>query len=139
MGSTKRMGLCLFRKPSQGFHKSSFKSNAAKSTPSLVTPTSYTSTQEIYTIKEPNTPLLAEDKLLITDYFFFLMRQLEMCNFEESDRKARKRESIKIGFGGLQCRHCTRNTRTGGRKFFWSNVDRLANSFAEIPAHILVR
>merc|ERR1712071_114367 len=26
---------------------------------------------------------------------------------------------------------------TLSRKFFWSNVDRLANSFAEIPSHVL--
>ena len=108
-------------------------------TPPLVTPNTYTTPLDIYHIVEPNTPLLTEDKQLITDYFFFLMRQLEVCHFEEVDRKARKRENIKIGFGGLKCRHCTTNSGSSGRKFFWSNVDRLANSFAEIPAHIMVR
>jgi len=81
--------------------------------------------------------VLDEDKLLLTDYFFHLMKQLRLCRFSESDRKTRggKREKIKIGFGGLQCIHCT--DANNSRKFFWSNVDRLANSFAEIPGHVL--
>lgn len=81
--------------------------------------------------------VLDEDKLLLTDYFFYLMKQLRLCRFSESDRKTRggKREKIVIGFGGLQCIHCAEANNS--RKFFWSNVDRLANSFAEIPGHVL--
>ncbi len=81
--------------------------------------------------------VLEEDKLLLTDYFFYLMKQLKLCRFSESDRKTRggKREKIKIGYGGLQCIHCA--DIPNSRKFFWSNVDRLANSFAEIPGHVL--
>jgi hypothetical protein len=81
--------------------------------------------------------VLEEDRLLLTDYFFFLMKQLRLCRFSESDRKTRggKREKIKIGYGGLQCVHCA--DVPNSRKFFWSNVDRLANSFAEIPGHVL--
>lgn len=81
--------------------------------------------------------VLEEDRLLLTDYFFFLMKQLRLCRFSEADRKTRggKREKIKLGYGGLQCIHCA--DVPNSRKFFWSNVDRLANSFAEIPGHIL--
>lgn len=81
--------------------------------------------------------VLDEDHLLLTDYFFYLMKQLRLCRFTESDRKTRggKREKIKIGYGGLQCIHCSDLPMS--RKFFWSNVDRLANSFAEIPGHVL--
>jgi hypothetical protein len=81
--------------------------------------------------------VLEEDRLLLTDYFFFLMKQLQLCRFSESDRKTRggKREKIKLGYGGLQCVHCA--DIQNSRKFFWSNVDRLANSFAEIPGHVL--
>lgn len=81
--------------------------------------------------------VLDEDKLLLTDYFYHLMRQLRLCRFTESDRKTRggKRENIAVGYGGLQCVHCS--DAPNSRKFFWSNVDRLANSFAEIPAHVL--
>jgi hypothetical protein len=81
--------------------------------------------------------VLDEDRLLLTDYFFFLMKQLRLCRFSEADRKTRggKREKIKIGYGGLQCIHCSDLPMS--RKFFWSNVDRLANSFAEIPGHVL--
>lgn len=81
-----------------------------------------------------------EDKTLLTDYFFHLMQQLQLCQFSESDRKTRggKRENVKIGFGGLECMHCANVVgNTLSRKFFWSNVDRLANSFAEIPSHVL--
>jgi len=81
--------------------------------------------------------VLDEDKLLLTDYFFHLMKQLRLCRFSEADRKTRggKRENIAVGYGGLQCVHCSEAPNS--RKFFWSNVDRLANSFAEIPGHIL--
>eukprot|EP00934_Nitzschia_sp_Nitz4_P006698 Nitzschia sp. Nitz4//scaffold203_size38902//20654//24028//NITZ4_007661-RA/size38902-processed-gene-0.62-mRNA-1//1//CDS//3329541427//6688//frame0 len=81
--------------------------------------------------------VLDEDKLLLTDYFFYLMKQLRLCRFSEADRKTRggKREKIQLGFGGLQCVHCS--DVPNPRKFFWSNVDRLANSFAEIPGHVL--
>jgi hypothetical protein len=77
-----------------------------------------------------------EDKLLLTDFLFYLMKQLQIVRFSESDRKTRggKREKINIGFGGLECIHCRDTMKS--RKFFWSGVDRLANSFAEIPAHV---
>jgi hypothetical protein len=81
--------------------------------------------------------VLGEDKLLLTEYFYHLMKQLRVCRFSEADRKTRggKRENITIGYGGLQCIHCAEAANS--RKFFWSNVDRLANSFAEIPGHVL--
>lgn len=81
--------------------------------------------------------VLEEDRGLLTDYFFHLMKQLKLCRFSEADRKTRggKRENIAVGYGGLQCVHCA--DAPNSRKFFWSNVDRLANSFAEIPGHVL--
>lgn len=81
--------------------------------------------------------VVPDDKLLLTDYFYHLMRQLKLCRFSESDRKTRggKRENVPVGYGGLQCVHCA--GAPNSRKFFWSNVDRLANSFAEIPGHVL--
>jgi hypothetical protein len=81
--------------------------------------------------------VLGEDKLLLTDYFFYVMKQLRPVRFSEADRRTRggKRENISVGYGGLQCVHCSE--LPNARKFFWSNVDRLANSFAEIPSHVL--
>ncbi|GKY96745.1 hypothetical protein MPSEU_000634000 [Mayamaea pseudoterrestris] len=78
-----------------------------------------------------------EDKLLLTDYLYYLMKQLQVVRFSEGDRKTRggKRENILLGFGGLQCIHCAETSKS--RKFYWSGVDRLSNSFAEIPTHIL--
>mmetsp|Transcript_60447 Transcript_60447/g.72660 ORF Transcript_60447/g.72660 Transcript_60447/m.72660 type:complete len:1234 (+) Transcript_60447:480-4181(+) len=103
---------------------------------------------------DDNCLVLEDDRNLLTDYFFYLNKQLKLCRFTEKDRKTRggKRESVPVNFGGLQCRHCavspndensggarktTGGSAAGGRKFFWSSVDRLANSFAEIPGHIL--
>jgi hypothetical protein len=81
--------------------------------------------------------VLDEDKLLLTDFIYYLMNQLQLVRFSETDRKTRggKREKIKIGYGGLECIHCAHVPKS--RKFFWSGVDRLANSFAEIPAHVM--
>ncbi|KAL7566439.1 hypothetical protein ACA910_000919 [Epithemia clementina (nom. ined.)] len=78
-----------------------------------------------------------DDRLLLTDYYYYLMKQLRHCRFAESDRRTRggKRDTIEIGYGGLQCVHCAK--LPNARKFFWGSVDRLANSFAEIPTHIL--
>lgn len=86
--------------------------------------------------------VLQEDKLLITDYFYYVNKQLKLCRFTEDDRKTRggKRDTIAVGFAGLECRHCAEaclKRSSSSRKFFWSNVDRLANSFSEIPGHIL--
>jgi hypothetical protein len=80
--------------------------------------------------------VLEDDRLMLTEYFFYLMKQLREVKFSEADRRTRggKREKVKVGYGGLQCVHCVDIPQS--RKFFWSNVDRLANSFAEIPAHI---
>lgn len=79
----------------------------------------------------------ADDRLLLTDYFYYLFKQLRLCRFTENDRKTRggKRQTIKIGYGGLQCVHCA--GQQNPRKFFWASVDRIANSFAEMPSHIL--
>lgn len=94
--------------------------------------------QDNYTIQIRKGSLAGEeDRLLLTDYFFYLMQQLQVCHFSECDRKTRggKRDNIANGYGGMQCAHCA--NRPNARKFFWSDVDRLANSFAEIPSHIL--
>jgi len=77
------------------------------------------------------------DGNLLTDYFYFIMMQLAVCRLTEKDRVTRgaKRQDISMGYGGLQCIHCA--AAPSSRKFFWSNVDRLANSFAGIPDHVL--
>jgi hypothetical protein len=81
--------------------------------------------------------VLPEDKSLLTDYFYFVNKQLKRCEFNDEDRKTKggKRESIEVGFAGLQCIHCAVNV-SGSRKFFWSDVNRLANSFSEITRHL---
>lgn len=88
-----------------------------------------------YNIEDPL--VLPEDKYLLTDYFYFVNKQLKRCVFNDEDRKTKggKRESIEVGFAGLQCIHCAVNV-SGSRKFFWSDVNRLANSFSEITRHL---
>jgi hypothetical protein len=78
-----------------------------------------------------------DDTTLLTDYFYYMSLQLTVCRFNEEDRQTRgnKRKNVQLGFGGLQCSHCA--STPSARKFFWSSVDRLSNSFAEIPAHVL--
>jgi hypothetical protein len=78
-----------------------------------------------------------EDKPLLTEYFYVLNQQLKPVRFKEADRKSRggKRKDIAVGFGGIACVHCY--GKHGARKFFWADVDRLANSFSEIPAHVM--
>jgi hypothetical protein len=86
----------------------------------------------------PGTSLVQEeDEPLITDYFCHIMKQLRICHFMEKDRATRggKRTNIKVGYGGLECIHCSLTSNP--RKFFWSDVNRLSNSFAEIPTHVL--
>ena len=79
-----------------------------------------------------------DDRYLLTDYFLYLIQQLQVCYFAESDRKTRggKRENIAVGYAGLQCRHCAGHSFA--RKFFWSDAGRLANSFSEIPGHVMM-
>ncbi len=88
-------------------------------------------------LRDDDRLVVGEDRLLLTDYFYYLMKQLRPVRFSEADRRTRggKREKVKVGYGGLQCIHCI--DVPNSRKFFWSNVDRLANSFAEIPTHVL--
>jgi len=85
---------------------------------------------------QENSLVCAHDRGLVTDYFCFLVDQYEPCYFTEADRnsKGSKRENVQLGFGGLACRHCLNSKHP--RKFFWSSVDRLANSFSEISLHI---
>jgi hypothetical protein len=56
------------------------------------------------------TPMLVldEDLQLLTNYLFYLMKQLRPCRLTEKDRTTMggKRGKIKIGYGGFQCIHC---------------------------------
>jgi len=101
------------------------------------------------TAKDVNIVLSHNDRAFLTDYFFFVLMHLSHCEFCDDDRKARggKRKTIPIGYKGLQCRHCeiaavraksnaSKGSNSSVRKFFWSDVQRLANSFSEIQNHI---
>lgn len=51
----------------------------------------------------------------ISDYLYLLMSQMERCNFSEEDRTGSrsKIKNIKIGYPGLQCKHCHGNSGVG--------------------------
>lgn len=84
----------------------------------------------------------SQDRHLITDYFTFLLSQYRITKFVEADRKCKnngKRKNLKVNFGGMECRHCgsCSNRKVKSRKFFWSSVDRMANSLSEFPNHLM--
>ena len=83
--------------------------------------------------------VLKEDRILLSNYFYHMIKQLQACKLTESDRKTRggKRDNVKLGYGGLECRHCAMKNPSFSRKFFWSSVDRLANSFAEVSSAVI--
>jgi hypothetical protein len=111
--------------------------NACLGTAEVKEATAYIMKMEKESTKVGSALVEDEDKHLITDYFYHVMKQLRICHFKENDRITRggKRDNIQIGFGGLECIHCSATQHQ--RKFFWSNVDRLSNSFSEIPGHLL--
>mmetsp|Transcript_47924 Transcript_47924/g.70948 ORF Transcript_47924/g.70948 Transcript_47924/m.70948 type:complete len:793 (+) Transcript_47924:1071-3449(+) len=84
-----------------------------------------------------DTIIFPEDNAMVTDFIFLLIQQLKRCHFTENDRnsRGRKREHIEVGYPGLKCRHCEETS--GNRKFFWSDVDKFANSFSEIMGHVM--
>lgn len=49
-----------------------------------------------------------EDELNVSYYLFLLLSQMEYCTFSEEDRTGSrsKIKNIKIGFPGIQCKHC---------------------------------
>jgi len=108
--------------------------------PVPVEPIVTTTTPELEVVETAADSLVRPgDKPLITDYFCYLIQQFQPCHFRASDRSSRggKRDAIPVGFAGLQCRFCNNSEHcTKGRKFFWSDVERLANSFSEFTSHL---
>jgi len=78
-----------------------------------------------------------DDRKEITKFLFHILKQIRICTFSESDRlsRGRKRIAAEVGFKGLQCVHC--KDSKSPRKFFWTEVKHLANSFEEISNHVL--
>jgi hypothetical protein len=56
-----------------------------------------------------------EDAEVITPYLYTLLRQVERCQFTETDRYI-ARSKCNIGFNGFQCRHCCGHNGMG--KYF---------------------
>jgi hypothetical protein len=78
------------------------------------------------------------DKHVISEYLFVLMSQMESCTFSEEDRSGSrsKVKDIKVGFPGMQCKHC--NGKAGVGRYFPFSIQALslANSDRNIHNHI---
>lgn len=78
-----------------------------------------------------------DDKHLITDFIYHIMKQIRFCRYDESEGNigARVLKSTKIGYGGLMCVHCANSDNP--RKFFLTKIDTLEKNFRWIPSHVL--
>jgi hypothetical protein len=88
----------------------------------------------------PSLPVVAEDdKLLVTEYLFTLLDQMETCYFAEQDRVGgrSKVKDCDLGYPGLQCKHCS--GKAGFGRYFPVSLAALtsANSDRNIFNHIV--
>jgi len=78
------------------------------------------------------------DREMVTDYLFLLMDQMQTCQFIEEDRTGgrSKIKNNKVGFPGMQCKHC--QGKAGFGRYFPSSVNALAlaNSDRNINNHL---
>lgn len=67
-----------------------------------------------------------EDRQLVTPYLFHLMEQMESCQFAEEDRTGgrSKIKNNKVGFPGMQCKHC--QGKAGFGRYFPTTMNALA-------------
>ena len=87
---------------------------------------------------KPQAVVRSEDKDLVTDYLYLLMEQMQTCRFTEEDRTGgrSKIKDNKVGFPGMECRHC--QGRAGFGRYFPSSVAALslANSDRNVYNHL---
>lgn len=78
-----------------------------------------------------------QDKHCVTDFYLFLFKQVIPCRFEEKDRRKGTglRRDHKLGFPGLQCRHCVQNSHYG-RYFPYSSKSLADNTTHSLYMHI---
>jgi hypothetical protein len=80
---------------------------------------------------------LESDKNIITPFTFVTLNQYKLGSFslEEVKQRGTTRYQHQIGFGGLECIHC--QGRKIKRKFFWTSVQSMSNSWHEVSKHLL--
>jgi len=78
------------------------------------------------------------DKELVTAYLFLLMDQMQLCKFTEEDREGgrSKIKDFRVGFHGMECKHC--HGKAGFGRYFPSSINALAlaNSDRNIYNHL---
>ncbi len=83
--------------------------------------------------------VLPQEKHLVTEYLFALMTQMETCYFSEEDRIGgrSKVKTCRIGFPGMQCKHCM--GKAGFGRYFPASLQALAlaNSDRNIHNHLI--
>ena len=78
----------------------------------------------------------SKDAGIVPPYVYFLMRQVESCNFTEADRFV-ARSKGPVGYPGFQCRHCHGHAGLG-KYFPVSSKSLSTNSTSQnIHAHLL--
>lgn len=76
--------------------------------------------------KEQIMPLVtASEKPYATMYSFYLLSQMQPCDFTEADRLG-KRKGLPTGFAGLACQHCFGGYGSG--RFFPSSIKTLSDT-----------
>ena len=77
--------------------------------------------------------VLPEDKPLIAEFLYLVMKQLQPCRFTEADRNKRRLKDV--GCIGVECKHCA--GQVDGRKFFWSSVNAVESNFVSVHTHMM--
>jgi hypothetical protein len=68
------------------------------------------------------------DKSDATNCFFYLISQMERCEYQETDRHSKR--NLQLGFAGLACRHCAHchSFGLGSGRFFPAKRETLADT-----------
>jgi hypothetical protein len=79
------------------------------------------------------------DRMIVTEYLFLLMNQMQTCYFTDEDRDGGRSKSKKFenGFPGIECKHC--HGKSGIGRYFPSCIESLAlaNSERNIFNHLI--
>ena len=83
--------------------------------------------------------VLNEEKNLVTEFLYTLVSQMERCEFTEEDRSSgrSKIKTNKVGFPGMQCKHC--RGKAGFGRYFPASIAslNLANSDRNMFNHLM--
>jgi hypothetical protein len=76
-----------------------------------------------------------DDRLLVSEFLYTLMTQVQRVNMEESERTG-NRKSLAVGLPGIGCRHCCQSNRKGLCRLFPVRRRTLPNKINDLYEHI---